>query len=491
MPGVSVITGAVAGPSAPTIAPASTYFAVGLAERGATDKPVLVRSFAEFTANFGDSTTYSALYEDIKMFFQEGGTQAWCLRVVGGAATTGTLTGGLKDKTVSTPPTTLTVSARNPGAWSSRIKVQPLAGATADTFRLRIFLTDASGTDVLMKDYTNLHSPAEAVSRLANDPYIVLTNAGSASTAPTNNPVALSSPVALGAGTDDRASVVAANYVTALDLFEMGLGDGAVSIPGMGSAVHAGLIAHADANNRIAILVEARDADKGTLIDTASTLDAKRAGLFAPWVLVPDAFGGSKTISPEGYVAAARARAQVTGPWQAAAGQNSVARYVVGPDQSFTPADAQDLDDGKVNVIRTISNTTRLYGWRSLSADTDNWAMLTGADVVNRVVTMAYQQLEPYLFGIIDAKGHLLAKIAGTLEGIVMPMADAGGLFARIADDGETVLDPGYRVNVGSDLNPVESLAQNLVLAELGIRVSATAAIVQLTVTKAAVTAAL
>lgn len=491
MPGVVVTTGAVAGPSAPTIAPASTYFAVGLAERGDTTKATLVRSFAEFEAAFGGRTTYSALYEDLKMFFEEGGTRAYATRVVGGAATTGALTGGLKDRTVSSPPATLNVSARNAGAWSTKIKVQVLDGAAADTFRIRVYLTDSGGVDRLVRDYTNLHNPQEAVSRMSGDPYVRVTDAGSASVAPVNNPVVVG-PVALSAGADDRAAVVAGDYVTALGRFEIGFGDGAVAIPGLGPSVHAGLIAHADAYNRLALLVEDRDSDTDTLLDTASQLDAKRAGLFAPWVMVPDTFGGSKTISPEGYVAAARARAHgAAGPWQAAAGENSKARYIVAPDVVFSAAQGNDLDDGKVNVIRTVAGSTRLYGWRSLAADEDNWAYLTGADVVNRVVTEAYLQLEPYLFGIIDAKGHLLAKVAGTLEGIVLPMANAGGLFARFDPNNGDQIDPGYRVNVGSDLNPVGSLALNQVIAELGIRVSPTAAIVQLTVTKAAVTAAL
>jgi hypothetical protein len=484
MPGVTITTGAVAGPSAPTIAPASTYFAVGLAERGATDAPVLCNSFAEFEASFGTRQSYGALWDDIKTFFEEGGTRAYCTRVVGDAATTGALASALMDQ-AATPVATLNVAARNPGAWSSRISVQVLAGATDDTFILRVFL---DGDQV--SNYSNLHNPAEAVSRTASDPYIVVTNAGSATVAPDNNPAALASPVTLAAGTDDRAAVVADDYVAALDRFEIGLGDGAVAIPGIGPSVHAGLIAHADANNRLALLCEARAADAATLSDTAATLNAQRAGLFAPWIRVPDTFGGTRTISPEGYVAACRARAHAVGPWKAAPSE-SRARYVVAPDVVYTAAQADELDAAKVNIIRTVAGFVRLYGWKSTSADEVNWLFLTGADVVNRVVTEAYAQLEPYVFGVIDARGHLLAKIEGTLIGIVQPMAAADGLFARIASDGETILDPGYRVNVSSDLNTTESLALNQVLAELGIRVSPTAALVRLTVTKAAVTAAL
>jgi len=485
MPGVTITTGAVAGPSAPTIAPASTYFAVGLAERGATDAAVLCNSFAEFEAQFGTRQSYGALWDDLKTFFEEGGTRAYVVRVVGPAATTGALASPLMDG-AGTPVATLNVAARNQGAWSSRVSVQVVAGATDDTFRLKVLLDGK-----VVRDYTNLHNPAEAVSRTAKDPYVKLTDAGSATVAPDNNPAVQGSPVALAAGTDDRASVVAANYVSALDKFDIGKGDGAVAIPGIGPTVHAGLITHADINNRLALLCAARTADMGTLIDTAATLDAKRAGLFAPWIRVPDTFGGTRTISPEGYVAAARARAHATGPWQAAAGENSKARYVVAPDVVYTATQGNDLDAAKVNVIRTVAGYVRLYGWRSLAADEVNWGYLIGADTVNRVVTEAYAQLEPYLFGVIDARGHLLAKIEGTLIGIVQPMAAADGLFARFGPDGETLLDPGYRVNVSRELNTTESLALNQVLAELGIRVSPTAALVMLTVTKAAVTAAL
>lgn len=484
MPGVTITTGAVAGPSAPTIAPASTYFAVGLAERGAVDEPVLCNSFAEFEANFGTRQSYGALWDDIKTFFEEGGTRAYCARVVGDAATIGALASPLMDQ-ANTPVATLAVAARNPGAWSSRISVQVLAGAADDTFILRVFL---DGKQV--RNYSNLHNPAEAVSRTASDPYIKVTNSGSATAAPDNNPAVLGSPVALAAGTDDRASVVAADYVTALDRFEVGLGDGAVAIPGIGPSVHAGLIAHADANNRLALLCEARTADAAQLTDTAAQLNAQRAGLFAPWIRVPDTFGGTRTISPEGYVAACRARAHAVGPWKAAPAE-SRARYIVAPDVVFSAAQADELDAAKVNIIRTVAGFVRLYGWKSTSADEINWLFLTGADVVNRVVTEAYAQLEAYVFDVIDARGHLLSKIEGTLIGIVQPMAAADGLFARIAPDGETILDPGYRVNVSSDLNTTESLALNQVLAELGIRVSPTAALVMLTVTKAAVTAAL
>lgn len=485
MPGVAVTVGAVSGPSAPTIAPGSTYFVAGLADRGPTDVPTLVTSFPQFENLFGPRVSYGPLWDDVRTFFEEGGTRAQVVRVVGPAATTGTLTGGLMDRQTEAEAT-LNVAARSAGAWSTQLGVKVTDGPTAGTFRLQVYVGST-----LVHDWPNLTSPLEAVSRASKSLYVRITDAGSPGTAPENNPEATVGIVTLAAGTDDRASVTPTHQVNALALFGRELGDGAVAIPGAGSTVHAGLLAHAAANNRTALLSASRNADKTTLTGLSTALDARHGGLFAPWVRVPDEYSGTRAISPEGYVAGARARAHVVGPWRAAAGDVSRARFVVAPDQIFTSTDSEDLDDNKVNVIRLVAGSTRLYGWKSLAADRENWEYLTGIDTVNRVVAEIYSRIEPYVFGVIDSRGHLLAQLYGTLEGIVKPMADAGGLYARTDPSDPTVLlDPGYRVRVG-ELNDVATAARNTVLAEVGIRVSATAADVLLTVTKAAVTAAL
>lgn len=489
MPGVVITTGAVSGPTAPGRAPASTFFLVGQAERGPVDLPVRLNSFGDYLRQFGGPTSFATLHDQLRAFFEEGGSRAWVVRVVGDGATTGNLSAALQDRG-TTPAPTLSVAASSPGAWSSRVSVKVLDGPTNDTFRLQVLLDG----DVV-EDFANLRSPAEAVSRINESSgassYIRVTNAGSTATAPANNPVATPSPVALTAGNDQRASLVAADYIAALDLFNADYGDGAVAIPALGSAVHAALVAHANATNRVAILAAERSTDPSTLLAQAASLDAPRAGLFAPWVKVPDGSGGSRVISPEGYVAACRSRAhEMTGPWRAGAGEIAKARWVVAADQQFSSQTASDLDAGKVNVITTIAAAVRVYGWRSLSDDVANWRFLSSADTVNRVVVEARAKLEPYVLAPIDDKGHLLASMQGTLEGIVKPMADLGGLFGWTDDDG-TERDPGYKVTVDGTLNSRASLADNQVFAQLGLRPAPTAALVYLTVTKASVTAQL
>jgi phage tail sheath protein FI len=484
MPGVKVLTGATAGPSGPARAPSATYFAVGLAERGPTTKAERVSSLAEFERLYGTRPAYGYLYDDIRTFFEEGGGRAYVARTVGPAATTGALASPLLDK-AGTPVATLQVTATGPGAWSSGLTVQVLAGSIDDTFTVRIrYLGE------LVESWANLRSPQEAVSRSAKSAWVRITDLASATVAPNNNPAVVAA-TALSAGADDRASVTAATHVAKLPLFARGLGDGAVAIPGAGDAAHAGLILHADAYNRTAILSTARGAVKADLLDLASSLDAERAGLFAPWVKIPDSFGGTRAIPPDGYIAGARARAhERTGPWRAAAGDVSRSTYIVEPDQTFERVDSDELNDGKVNIIIGMSGGVKNYGYRSLSNDTANFGFLTGSDVLNRVVTEAELQLEGFVFGVIDAKGHLLASIEGVLEGIVKPMADLNGLYPWIDEESGEQLDPGYKIDTQT-VNTRLTAAANQVFASLSIRVSPVGEMVFLTVTKAGVLARL
>ncbi|MBC8092170.1 MAG: hypothetical protein H7Y15_09585, partial [Pseudonocardia sp.] len=270
MPGVVITTGAVSGPSAPGRAPASTYFVIGQAERGPVGTPVRVSSFGDFMRIFGGSTSYSTLYDQLRAFFEEGGARAYVVRVVGTAATVGALSTPLQDRAASPAPT-MSVAASSPGAWSSRVSVLVLNGPSADTFRIQVLLDGA-----VVEDYANLRSPAEAISRINDSTvasaYVRLTSSGSASVAPTNNPAATPAPLTLTPGDDKRASIVTATYTAALDLFGDGLGNGAVAIPGIGSAVHAALIKHADEFNRVALLAAERGTDASTLLAQAASL---------------------------------------------------------------------------------------------------------------------------------------------------------------------------------------------------------------------------
>lgn len=484
MPGVTVRTATRVGPSVPARAPSSTYFLVGLTERGPVDRAVPIRSMGEYADVLGARTTYGAVYDDLRMFFEEGGTRAYVARVAGAAAVAGTLT--LLDR-AGTPLGTVRIDAVSPGSWSTGITVQVEAGSQADTYRIVVRHGDSTET------FDNLADPAAAVTALAASRFVRATNLGSATAAPNNLP-AIVGPVALSSGNDDRAAVTAATYLAALARFGAELGAGAVAIPGMAhSAVGAGLIAHGRANKRIALLAPPAAQSPDQAIAAAATLRATAgsefAGLFYPWVLVPDEAGGTRTVSPEGYVAAVRARAvESEGPWRAPAGQIAAARYLAGVERELTRAEGDRLDGNAVSAIRAVAGRPRLYGWRSLALDELNFALLTGQDVLNLLVAQAEERLEQFVFRTIDGRGHLFAEAAAELTGIAEPIRAAGGLYERLDDEGN-VLDRGYGVDVGPSVNTPASLAENKLRAALSVRVSPTGALVEVTIVKAGLNA--
>ncbi|MGH3986595.1 MAG: hypothetical protein ACRDTZ_04670 [Pseudonocardiaceae bacterium] len=486
--GVVIQRTAVAGPPYPEPRPSAQSFFAGLAERGPAVDVVRIASLNAFEATYGQRPAYGNLYDAIATYFGEGGGSAIIARVVGGDATEGSLSTPLPDRHAETPAPTLQVTAQGPGEWSADLSVSIADGTVPNTFTLVVLY---GGLEV--ERYANLTDPQAAVARTSGSGWVRLSDLASETTAPSNNPAVTVAPVSLSAGTDDRGEVDAAALVAALARFGAQYGDGAVCIPGGGDSTHAGLIAHAQGHNRVAILATAQGSTPSqlaTLADSLSGVGAEHAGLFGPWVNIRDAYGGLLTVPPEGYVCAARARGhREVGPWQAPSGERSRSNTVVSPDQVFDTLTGGNLEAAKVNpILLAPSSGVRLYGWRSLSADTENWALLTGIETINRIVVAAYAELDPLVFSAIDSKGHLLGQVEGALQGIVAPMAALGGLYAwtEISASGQsTPVDPGWRITVDASR---EVASGNRVVATLAVRVSPTAVLIELTVSKVGIT---
>lgn len=487
MPGVTVQTQTRSGPISPAIPAAGRYFVAGITERGRTDAPGRVRSVGELEALYGTRQAYGAVYDDVVTYFQEGGMEAYVQRVVGASATVGTLS--LMDG-AATALATLRLDALGAGSWATRVSADVIAGTATGLYTIRVYFDG-----VLRETYTDLDTPAAGANALLASGYVRGTDLGSASVAPTNNPKPATS-TALSTGNDQRATVTATDVTTALAKFGPNLGTGAVSTPGYDSSlVGAALIAHARSYRRVALLATTMTATSAAAIAAGvalnATVGAEHAGLIYPWVRVPVSGAITKNISPEGYAAACRARGILAagGPWQAPAGSGSVARYVLGPYLDLDRAGGDSLDAGRVSHIRTIAGTTRLYGWRSLSTDETNYALLTGRDTVNVIAQAAADALEDYVFRPIDATGALFSEVEGELVGILEPIASAGGLYPKVDDVNGDLIDPGYSVNVGPDVNNTATIAQNRVQATVAVRVSPVATDLIVTIVKAGLTA--
>jgi hypothetical protein len=487
---VSVRYAARSGPASPQIAAGATFFVVGQTERGDTGSAIEVRSMQEYADKCGARVTYGNVYDALRCYFEEGGVHAYIARVVGTTPTVGTHT--FVDRAGS-PVNTLAVDAKDPGAWSANVTVEVAAGSVAGTFRLIVRYAGAGGQTP--ETFDNLATVAAAVTALQGSQYVRGRDLGSPSGA--NAIPAIIGATALSAGTDDRGTVVAGNYTAALAKFLKPLGPGCVAIPGQTSAnVGAALETHADGTWRTALLAAAQGATDNAAITEAQALRAatgsQAAGIFHPWLLMPDDAGSTRQVDPVGFIAGINARTlqqAPEGPAQPPAGDYGAARFVTGVVSDIDDTAADTLDNGEVNAIRIIAGRPTLYGWRSLSLDEAQYFLLSQWNTLAWAASQIEAMLQSFPFKVIDGQGRLFSKVAGEATGLVAPLADAGGLYPLVV--GGELIDRGYRVDTGPAVNTTQTIAQKKLRLAVGVRPSPAAAMIEAVVSVAAVGATL
>jgi hypothetical protein len=492
MPGVVVNTGVRIGGAGAEQAPSSALFIVGISERGTTDAYV-VRSMSEFVAEYGDYTGDGTLHQHVQTFFEEGGIRAIVRRLVGTETTATKSTGNLLD--ASDGDTTIVLTAANPGDWGTGVTTEVVKDGSE--FSISITL---KGSQIFSgAGYT---SNADAIADInAAIPNILVASAGVSESIPYTQDMTLTG------GDANLDEIDDATAVAALDDFADDLGTGVVSIPEYyGTTIWDGLLAHAVANRRVAFASFSHSTSYTAAVTAASNYggstasdksDASHIAFFWPQVVVPDGTGSTRTISPETYAAAARARQVIAvgGPWKPGAGVSSSARFVTslssnGAATKVPKTIANALDDGKVNALRVIDGQVRVYGARSASNDTTNWRYITYRDTVNQIASQSEKALEQFVFSPIDSRKTLFGSIASSLTSILESTKDKGGLYAMVDAYGNDV-DKGYRVDVSDALNPVTALAEGKISASIGVRVAGVADLITLTITKSSLTTAL
>jgi len=458
---------------------ADQLFIVGLAERGPASTPVTVRSIGEFTQVFGGYIADSYAYDTLKIFFDEGGRLANFVRVVGPTTSKGsvTLTGG-----TNTPLITLT--ATSPGRYSAdyqvKVEASPLAlnQSTPDVVNVALLHQGAP-----VANARNARTCAEIAAKLGVNGLVKvqLTPEANGALLPTVGSFPLS------AGDDDVLHVTPQQFYKALELFPATMGPGAVAIPDLAGVEQAWHVVteHAENNRRIALLAADRDNSDALSLQrvfSQSPVVSDSAGVFAPWIKVRSE-GTTRTIPPVGYVAGVRARTiQQVGVWRVPAGSIADSKAIVELDAAYTREEGEALDEAGVSLIRKIVNTNRLYGYRSLAKD-DNYHFLTARDFVNKLAYDCEALLEDFVFESIDGAGHLVTRLENALLGYLIPIANLNGLYPLL-DDAGSPIDPGYVVDVGPSVNTPASLSRNELNAKVGVRISPTAAMVNLTIVK-------
>lgn len=471
MPGVTIQTAVRVGPNATSSVETSQMFVVGKTARGPSGVAKLVTSLEEFEQIFGGYASYSYVHPTLQTFFEEGGTRAYVSRVVGTQAGTPPTTGTLALLGAASAAS-FSVTANGPGAWSASITVQIVnPGTGGGDFIVKIF-----DSAILKFSTGNCASVLQAVGRINSSSvaskFVVAAATGTAF------PVNLAA-TALSAGSDQEATVVNADYVSGLTAFLESYGTGVVVCPeSEHTSVQSGLASHANAFNRIAFINGAFDdtvSEAKTFGYALAAADAssEHVAYFYPWIFIPTSVSGvNRLIPPVGYAAAKRAVSHVqVGAHKPGAGLISVAQFVNGVATDIDKSTGDTLDEAFVNVIRVINNTIRVYGARSVSSDTSNFRYITAQDVVNQVVIEANRSLEDLLFSVIDGRNTIFAAIESKMFAILEPLRLNGALFEAFDANGKRV-DFGYTVKCDSSLNSTSQLADGLIKARIGIRVS-------------------
>jgi hypothetical protein len=285
------------------------------------------------------------------------------------------------------------------------------------------------------------------------------------------------------------APVGPATWSDVLEDFTADLGPGAVAIAGIGASAATAVGAHCDATVRLGLICGPESQAVSVAVTAAAVASGEDGGdrmvYVWPWVNVP---GLDDAIEPLGFAAGVRARAH-TSPAGAAQSPLFVdygtSRFVNGVETAVTDAEWATLNTAKVSVVRIVSTKLRQYGWKTVASPVgDASGNLTGAqfrDLLNVITWDASQIAERYVGKIVDGRGVTLGSFSGDLSGMLSRYASSGSLFARLDEVGE-LLDGGYVVNVGADVNPPNSLATGQLKAEIGVRLSPTAEFVTITI---------
>jgi uncharacterized protein len=353
---------------------------IGWAARGPIDAATRIFSFADFERTYGGLHLDSPLGYAVKQFFENGGSDAYVIRVV-----------PPDDSSLEAPGTSsvtigdLTFTASSPGAWGDGYSVRLTPRSDdATRFKLDVILGDETST-IVVETFENL-------SMNEDDPRFVLTFVkdrsklikvtASGTTPPTDedtHPLDGGSdgdPIAPGStemGTAIDALFGDDGIATKLDLFNL------VCVPGETKDTTIKFLQAECKDKRAFLIVDAppeKDASNVAGSIAAFTGSAPSyAAMYFPWVRGPDPLqeGAIRDYPPCGFIAGVMARTDAArGVWKAPAGTETALNGAVGFAHTLSDAQNGTLNPKAVNCLRTKPVYGNIvWGARTLEGDND------------------------------------------------------------------------------------------------------------------------
>ena len=343
--GVTTETSVQSAPTSQSV-PSGLFQAVGITVKGPLNYPGIVRNLSQFVDLFGGRAPYANLYDTVRTYFQEGGAELAVTRVVGPAATNGSVT--ITDG-ATTPADVITVEIIDPGPHSSDYRAV-VTHNTDNTFNLTIL---DSTTNRVIDAFQRAESAADLVSlALGNE------NVKIGSLAPLLRPAA--GVFNLTAGTDDRTNITAETYAAALTAHK-GVRPGIVAgCPGQHPLIISDVLGeHCALTDKIGLLEVPSDS---TIAEAKSIGTQLLGGSYSsylsmplyPTIRIPDGNDRTRTTSPIGYAAAKRSLVHRESSFaQAVAGPRVASVWNFIPTVRLSEEDINELNRSGINAIQT------------------------------------------------------------------------------------------------------------------------------------------
>lgn len=400
--GIRTITG---------VATSITAF-VGRAQRGPTDTPVVITSYAEFERRFGGLWPLSRLGFSVRDFFLNGGSQAVVVRLfrpTGGASP--------PPANAKLPVDTLRLEASEPGTWGNSLRARvdhvtrdpdPALGETA-TSLFNLYVRD--GTTGVIEEHRNVvvtptDHPRFVTNVLANQSRLVRVTAPGASrpaesgnvvdlgrtiwddnTAATNSKVTgaantASDGVAITNTEFNGAGLEAAKRglfsLENADLFNMLVIPPYTAADGVDASVVTAAAAYCEKRRAMLIVdplptwvdAAAVRTDFSTGFDSVLGTNSKNAALFFPRVRQANPLKSNQmeSFAPSGAIAGVMARTDTQrGVWKAPAGLDATLVGVPELTVPLTDGDSGQLNPIGVNCLRAMPGAGRIiWGSRTM-----------------------------------------------------------------------------------------------------------------------------
>jgi len=198
------------------------------------------------------------------------------------------------------------------------------------------------------------------------------------------------------------------------------------------SNLRSSIVAHCEkAKDRFAIIQSSRN-DASNLSDLFPDVDSKYAGLYMPWINVPDPLTNSeKLIPPGGYIAGIYARSDVErGVHKAPA--NEAVRGVTSLQVQINKAQQDILNPKGINVIRSFPGRGSIvWGARTVSTD-PNWKYVN----VRRLFLYLEKSIERSTQWVVFEPNNerLWSRVKATITGFLTEVWRSGALMGTTAE---------------------------------------------------------